>query len=110
MQQNLSNFMNAVRMSRRKSIAEFSKEIGISKSEMQLILKGTCNIRIDTLKYIAQKLEVDPAILLLSDYSKSQYEFAILLLQTIDKFSKLPDNKREEAAELFNRLILLSIC
>lgn len=41
LQQNLSNFMNTIRLSRNQSITEFAEEIGVSRSEMQHILKGT---------------------------------------------------------------------
>ena len=53
LQQNLSNFMNTIRLSRNQSITEFAEEIGVSRSEMQHILKGTCNPRIDTLKSVS---------------------------------------------------------
>lgn len=107
LQRNLSNFMNAIRSSRKQSITEFAEEIGISRSEMQQILKGTCNLRIDTVKYIADKLNVDPLILLFPSYSKSQQEFALLLLNTLNAFSKLPKEKQDEAAKLFHKLILM---
>ena len=98
LQQNLSNFMNAIRSSRKQSITEFANEIGISRSEMQQILKGSCNLRIDTVKYIADKLTVDPLILLFPSYSKSQQEFALLLLNKLFAFSKVPLEMQDVAA------------
>lgn len=99
--------MNAIRSSRKQSITEFAEEVGISRSEMQQILKGKCNLRIDTIKYIANQLNVDPELLLFPPYSKPQHEFALLLLNTLSAFSKLPEEKQKEAARLFHELILM---
>lgn len=105
LQRNLSNFMNALRTSKKQSITEFSEDIGISRSEMQNILKGNCNLRLDTVKYIADKLDIDPAAFFLSPYSESQCELALLFLQTLDCFWDLPPEKQSEAAELFHKLL-----
>jgi len=99
--------MNTIRLSRKQSITEFAEEIGISRSEMQNILKGTCNLRLDTIRYIADKLSIHPSVLLFPSYSGSQLEYALLLLQTIDVFSHLPEDQQTKAAELFHELILL---
>ena len=101
LQQNLSNFMNTIRLSRNQSITEFAEEIGVSRSEMQHILKGTCNPRIDTLKYIAKNLDVVPS------YTEPQQDFALLLLRTLDAFLELPEDQQENAVYLFHQLILL---
>lgn len=107
LQQNLSNFMNTIRLSRNQSITEFAEEIGVSRSEMQHILKGTYNPRIDTLKYIAKNLDVDPATLILPSYTEPQQDFALLLLRTLDAFLELPEDQQENAVYLFHQLILL---
>ena len=107
LQQNLSNFMNTIRLSRNQSITEFAEEIGVSRSEMQHILKGTCNPRIDTLKYIAKNLDVDPATLILPSYTEPQQDFALLLLRTLDAFLELPEDQQENDVYLFHQLILL---
>ncbi len=109
LQQNLSNYMKAVRLSRKKSITEFSEELGISRSELQNILKGTCNPRLDTISYIADKLNAHPSTLLLPPFSEPQQEFALSLLKTLDIFSDIPPEKQREAAELLCRLIMLLV-
>ena len=109
LQQNLSNFMNAIRSSRKQSITEFANQIGISRSEMQQILKGSCNLRIDTVKYIADNLKIDPALLLFPSYSEVQYEFALLILHILDTFSKIPKDKQTDAANNFHQLLLIMI-
>lgn len=107
LQRNLSNFMNAVRSSKKQSITEFAEEVGVLRSEMQQILKGTCNLRIDTVKYIADNLDVDPEAMLFPSYTESQQEFALLLLRTLDAFSRLPKEKQKDASFLFHDLILM---
>lgn len=107
LQENLSNMMNAIRTSRKQSIAEFSEELGISRSSTQELLKGTGNPRMDTVEHIAGRLNVDPLTLLSCSYSEKQLESTLLLLKTIDAFSKLPDEKKLKFASLFQELILL---
>lgn len=107
LQQNLSNYMNALRSSKKQSITEFSEEIGISRSAMQDILKGSCNLRMDTVQYIADRLDVNPSDLLCSPYSDKQMETVLTLLKTIDAFSNVPEPQREKAAALFHELILM---
>ena len=99
--------MNALRISRRQSIAEFSEELGISRSSMQELLKGNGNPRMDTIEHIAARLQIDPAALLSCSFSQGQTETALLLLQVIDTFSGLSDEKRKRAAALLHELILI---
>ena len=107
LQKNLSNTMNALRVSRRQSIAEFSEELGISRSSMQELLKGNGNPRMDTIEHIAARLQMDPAALLSCSFSQGQMETALLLLQAIDTFPALSDEKRKRAAALLQELILI---
>ena len=53
LQKNMSNMMNAIRTSRKQSIAEFSEELGISRSSTQELLKGTGNPRMDTVEHLS---------------------------------------------------------
>lgn len=99
--------MNTIRFSRKRSIAEFSEEIGISRSEMQKILKGTCNPCINTVEYIADRLGVHPSVLLFPCCLHPQMEFALLLLQTLEAFSTLPQDQQQKAADLFYQLICI---
>ena len=78
LQQNLSNFMNTIRLSRNQSITEFAEEIAVSSSEMQHILKGTCNPRIDTLKNISNTLDVDTANIFLLYYTTPRKVFSLI--------------------------------
>lgn len=105
LRQNFSNAMTVIKAARKLSITDFSKETGISRSAMQEILKGNCNLRIDTVEHIASNLGLHPAVLLFPDCSNAQQEFALLLLQTLEAFSKLPKHRQRRAAKLFYCLI-----
>lgn len=61
----------------------------------------------DTVEHIAHRLKVDPLTLLSCSYSEKQLESTLLLLKTIDAFSKLSDEKKLKFASLFQELILL---
>ncbi len=99
--------MNALRIRRRLSIAEFSEELGISRSSMQDLLNGNGNPRMDTLEHIAARLHMEPAALFSCTFSDAQTETALLLLQSLDAFSSLSEEKRKHAAELLLELILM---
>ena len=96
--------MTVIKAARKLSVTDFSEETGISRSAMQEILKGTCNPRIDTVEHIAKNLHVHPAALLFPACSNSQLEFTLLLLQTLEAFSKLPKKRQLRAAKLFYHL------
>lgn len=108
LQRNLSNTMRALRASRKQSIAEFSEEIGISRSAMQDILKGDCNPSLNTIQYIADNLKVDPLTLIASPYSESQLEYMTLVLTLVAPFSNFSDASRREAAKLLHDLVLFA--
>ena len=99
--------MNAIRASRNQSISEFSEELGVSRSSMQELLKGNGNPRMDTVELIAERLQIDPLVLLSCSYSEGQLKNIMLLLETIDIISNLPDGKKVKFASLFQELILL---
>lgn len=107
LQKNLSKMMNAIRAGRKQSITDFSEELGISRSSMQGLLKGNANPRMDTVEHIATRLQVDPLSLLACPYSEPELECAFLLLQCVEAFSQLPEDKKLEAAALFHSLIKL---
>lgn len=107
LQKKLSNTMNALRISRRQSITEFSEELGVSRSCMQDLLKGNGNPRMDTVEHIANRLHMNPAALFSCSFTEEQLETALLLLQTVKVFSKLPEEERKRSAALFHELILI---
>lgn len=61
---NLAQHLNDIRNERQLTITAFSEELGISRSLLQSLLKGTGNPRIDTIEYLAEQLHEDPIWLL----------------------------------------------
>lgn len=107
LQQNLSNSMNIIRSSKKQSITEFSEEIGIARSEMQKILNGTCNLRMDTLEHIADQLQIDSAALISSSPYNLHFDFLLSVLQKFEFFSKLSEEKQRKFVDLLDQLLLL---
>lgn len=107
LQQNLSNYLNAIRRHKNQSLTEFSQEIGVARSTLQELLRGTGNPRLDTIQVMADGLGVHSMELLSSEYSQQQIQFAYILLETIKTFSSLPKEKKTTAAYLFHELIMM---
>ena len=106
LQQNFSNAMTVIKAARKLSITDFSAKTHVSRSTMQNILNGNCNLRMDTVEHIADRLGVHPAVLLFPNHSNSQLKFALLLLETLEAFLNLPKGRKLKAAKLFYHLIL----
>lgn len=64
LQKNLSSIMKMIYADRHQTLDEFSEELGISRTSLQKILKGTSNPTMDTIEQIAKELQVDPSELL----------------------------------------------
>lgn len=107
LQKNLANVMKAIQTSRKLSIADFSEELGISRSSLQKLLNGNGNPRMDTVEHIAKRLKTNPTTLLSCSFTEEQWKASLLLLQPLDVVSKMPSEKRYMAAFLLHELILL---
>lgn len=103
LQKNLSDSMNLIRAKRQQSITEFSEELGISRSSMQEILKGTANPRIDTVEHIAKQLQMDPLILLSPENVHANP--VMPLVQTIQMISSMNPRQRQRFMALFAELV-----
>lgn len=104
---NLSKNLNTIRENRNLSITDFADELCIARSSLQNILKGDCNLRMDTVNQISSQLNVDPLTLLQDPHTADQQDIAVLLLNCIEVFHRLPYQDRVKATELFVSLITL---
>ena len=105
LQRNLSDSMNLIRAKRQHSITKFSEELGISRSAVQEILKGTANPRIDTVEHIAKQLKMDPLLLL---SPKNVHVYPVMpLAQTIQMISFLNQEQCHYFLALFMELVLM---
>lgn len=105
LRKSLMDTMNALRRSRGLSITAFSEEVGISRSSMQSLLKGTANPRMDTVEHVAARLRLDPAVLLSGALSAQQLDIAISLLRALDFFAAFSSEEKEKFASLFLEML-----
>lgn len=99
--------MKAFRKLHRSSIEEFAEETGISKTYVQNVEKGKANPTLGTVQQIGENLGVPPVSLLMEEYSDDQFMVAYKLLETLDSFQKLDQERRKESVMLLDRLVRL---
>lgn len=107
MQHNLAKTMRTLKELRCESTAEFAKELEISRSTLQDYLNGTGNPTLRTLEHMADKLGIDPQLLLSGGFPTERADVAPLILQTICEGMSLPKEKRQRVAELFVQIVSL---
>ena len=98
LQDNFSNSVKIAYKNSNKTLAEFSNEIGISRTTLQDILKGNSSSRIDTVEVVADGLNTDPLALLSNPYGENELAFLLSLFQLSDAASALADDEKEELA------------
>lgn len=107
-QQNISNFIQAYKRQKGLTTLELADELGISHSSLSDYLSGRRNIRTDTISQIAKALHISPSALVSGGpVAARDYELALTLLDTLEAFQALQEERRNEAAELFVQLIKL---
>ena len=74
---------------------------------MQNVKKGKANPTLGTVQQIGENLGVPPVSLLMEEYSDDQFMVAYKLLETLDSFQKLDQERRKESVMLFDRLVRL---
>lgn len=107
MQENIAQFIRTVMEQQDKSLAEFSEELGISRNALYAYRSGSGNPTISTLERIAEKLDVDPAFLLLGVHEQEGNAPALLLLDTVQSVVELPERQRQRFTELFTEIVHL---
>lgn len=106
-QENMANMIRTIKRSRGKSTVEFSEELEISPSTLQEYMKAKGNPTIQMIERLAEKMNIDPIALMSGKIDEEQYQIVVLMLDTIQAVSDLPQPKRLKFAELFLELIHL---
>ena len=106
-QENMSAFINAMKRQKAVSTTELSAELEISRSTLQEYLNGTGNPRAETIDHLAEKLGVDPVVMVSGRFNPSQLHIASLLLSTLEAYTQLPKEKQTQFAELFLQMLSL---
>ena len=64
LQKNIAAKLVAALIQSGKDLPEFAQSMGVGRSSMQGYIKGTQNMRIDTIELISQRMGISPAALL----------------------------------------------
>ncbi len=104
---NLAVALNIIKSEHKKSMAEFSEELEISRSALQEYLSGLGNPNLTTIEHIAQKLGINPCFLLLADFKEEQLSVFLKMMDILSLLSDLPLEKRKRIAELLLEIISL---
>ena len=107
LQENIAAYIRDTMKREKKSLTEFSEELGISRNALYDYSTGEGNPTILTLEHIAEKMGISPAALILGILELDQREVLLLLTQTIQDVAKLPEEKREQFVELFLKMVKL---
>lgn len=93
------------RETERTNLAEFSNELGIGHTTLQNILRQTCNLTLDTVDLIAERLDF-PALQLLADqYPETDLTRGALLLELVGMCGRLTPERRMRVAMQLCRLL-----
>lgn len=106
-QQNMANAIRMIQKMRHKSMDEFAEDLQISRSTLHEYCKGRGNPTALMMEHLAQKMDIDPSVLVSGLFDPNQQEAAMLLLSTIQEISKLPKDRRVRFAELFLEMVSL---
>lgn len=107
LQENMAAFIREIMRRNGKTLTEFSEELGISRNSLYAYCTGGGNPTMTTLEHMAERLNVNPASLILGVFDLEQGRIANLLLDTVQSVSELPEEKRLRFAELFLEIIRL---
>lgn len=107
--ESLSANINILKRIKHISVAELIDILSISKCSVQRILKGKANPSMETLKYIADNLNVPPTALITSPYTEEQILFYKRVTELVALYGKLtPEQQEAEKEELIQLLDLIT--
>ena len=105
MQKNIARKLKVAMEQRRKTVTEFSEELGIPMNSLKNYLRGRSNPRADTIALLAECLELTPAELI-SNLPDSTVQ-AELVTKAAKEVGELAPVQREEGVRLFLALVEL---
>lgn len=105
LRENIAAYIREYMRREKKSLTTFSDELGISRNALYDYSNGRGNPTILTLEHIANKMGIDPTVLILGNME--QKDLLLLLTKTVPNMANLPEEKRERFAELFLEMVRL---
>lgn len=103
LQENMSETMGQLKQEHNLSTEEFSSKLDVSKASLQSYLCGRGNPSLGTVDYMAERLGIDPIILVSGKSANLSLSSVRQLLDTIATVVALPQERKEKFAELFFR-------
>ena len=102
---NLSLIYTLRRETEKINLAEFANQLGIGHTTLQNLLRQQCNLTLDTVDLIAQRLDV-PALQLLADqYPETDLTRGALLLEMVGMCGGLTPERRMRVAMQLCRVL-----
>ena len=106
-QRNVAAMIRLFKEQRSLTAVEFSKQLEISRSSLDEYMKGTGNPRVATVDHLAEKLGVDPVVLVSGEFEPSQVQLLLRMLDGVKDLSDLAPWKRVRFAELLLQMVRL---
>lgn len=98
---NMATVLKVMKKRNNLTLTELADELGISRSQLQVMLKGEANPRIDTVEHIAGRLHITPEMLVTADFDSEQETSFEAILALLDTLVVLPKKNRVPFAKLF---------
>lgn len=96
--------LRAIRLSRKQSLEDFAKKVGIGKTTLIQIEKGTYNITLCTLEIIAESLGMSPLDLLTPSESHGQFTTTMILFKSLETYTRLTAFEKQELANAIKKI------
>lgn len=106
-QQNMADTIRMIMAINNKSVDDLAAELQIARSTLQGYLKAEGNPTAAMIEHMAERLNIDPAVLLTGLLDMDRRDIVILLFNIIQEIAMLPKKKQLRFAELFLELVLL---
>lgn len=104
LQENMSETMRQLKQEHNLSTEEFSSKLDVSKASL---LCGRGNPSLGTVDHMAERLGIDPIILVSGKSANLSLSSVRQLLDTIATVVALPQERKEKFAELFFQILSL---
>ncbi|MFG6353485.1 MAG: helix-turn-helix domain-containing protein [Oscillospiraceae bacterium] len=106
-QQNMADTIRMIMSINGKTLEEFAEDLQIARSTLQDYLKAEGNPTAVMIEHVAERLSIDPAVLLTGLLDMDRRDIILLLFNNIQEIVVLPREKQLRFAELFLEIVLL---
>lgn len=104
---NIANLIESRRKAQNLSMEEMAQELGIPRSSLQSYVKGSVNLRADTIELLARKLELEPEDLITNLKDDPSWQKARQVACAAQEIASLSKVHRAEGIDHFLNLVRL---